>query len=70
MLVKRVEPDSVADRSNIQEGDIIIAIGGQAVTTPTQFYEVLKTVDVKKGVKIDLVNRSGKTFEMLKDGGN
>jgi serine protease Do len=70
VLVRKVEPDSVADRCNIQEGDIITTIGGQAVTTPRQFYDVLKTVDVKKGVKIDLVNRSGKTFELLKDDGN
>jgi serine protease Do len=70
VLVKKVEPDSVADRSNIQEGDIVTAIGGQAVTTPKQFYDLLKTVDVKKGVKIDLVNRTGRTFELLKDDGN
>ncbi len=70
VLVKKVEPDSVADRSNIQNGDIITAIGGQAVTNPKQFYDALKTADVKKGVKIDLVNRTGKTFELLKDDGN
>ena len=70
VLVRRVEPDSVADQSNIQEGDIITAIGGQTVTSPKQFYDILKTVDVKKGVKIDLVNRTGKTFELLKDNGN
>ena len=63
-------PDSVADRSNIQEGDIVTAIGGLAVTTPKQFYDTLKTVDVKKGVKIELVNSAGRTFEVLKDGDN
>ncbi|HXD00116.1 MAG TPA: trypsin-like peptidase domain-containing protein [Verrucomicrobiae bacterium] len=70
VLVRKVEPDSVADQCNIQEGDIITAVGGQAVTTPMQFYEVLKAADVKKGVKIDLINRAGKTFELLKDDGN
>jgi hypothetical protein len=40
------------------------------VTTPKQFYDALKTADVKKGVRIDLINRTGRTFELLKDGGN
>jgi serine protease Do len=70
VLVRKVEPDSVADQSNIQEGDIITAIGGQTVTTPKQFYDILKSADVKKGVKIDLINQTGKTFELLKDDGN
>jgi serine protease Do len=70
VLVRKVERDSVADQSNIQEGDIITAIGGQPVTTPKQVYDLLKSADVKKGVKIDLINRTGKTFELLKDDGN
>jgi serine protease Do len=70
VVVRKVEPDSVADESNIEEGDIVTAIGGEPVTTPKQFYDALKTADVKKGVRIDLINRTGRTFELLKDGGN
>jgi serine protease Do len=70
VAVTKVEPDSVADRSNIQEGDIITAIGDQPVTTAKQLFDALKTADVKKGVKLDLINHGGKTFEVLKDGGN
>jgi serine protease Do len=70
VAIYRVEPDSVADQSNIQEGDIVTAIGGQAVTTPKEFYDALKTVDVKKGVRMDIINHAGKTFELLKDDGN
>jgi serine protease Do len=70
VAVTKVEQDSVADRSDIHEGDIITAVGDQPVTTAKQFYDVLKNADVKKGVKIDLVNGNGRSFELLKDGGD
>ncbi len=70
VAVTHVEPDSVADRSEIHEGDVITAVGDQPVTTPKQFYDILKNADVKKGVKIDLVNGSGRSFGLLKDGGD
>ncbi len=70
VMVSRVEPDSVADSSGIEAGDIVTAVGGQTVTTPKQFYDALKNVDVKKGVLINLVSRSGRRVEVLKDEGN
>jgi serine protease Do len=70
VAVTKVEQDSVADRSDIHEGDIITAVGDQPVTTPKQFYDILKNADVKKGVKIDLVNSNGRSFELLKDAGD
>ena len=70
VVVIRVERGKIADRGGIQEGDIITAIGGQAVTNPRQFNELVPKLDFKKGVIVNFIRQGAAGFEVLKDGGD
>jgi S1-C subfamily serine protease len=41
VLVTRVSPDGPADQAGLQAGDIILAVGGDAVKTQSEFYQKL-----------------------------
>jgi serine protease Do len=70
VVVTQIEPDSLAERSEIREGDIITAVGGQPVTNPKQFADAAKAADVKKGVMIHYLSQGASKFEILKEGKN
>jgi serine protease Do len=41
LLVTRVSPESPADQSGIQQGDVVVSVGGQGVKTHVELYEQL-----------------------------
>jgi serine protease Do len=52
VLVRDVEDDSPASRAGIREGDLIVEIGGQAVTEADQLQEILATTPMPFEVKV------------------
>jgi len=52
VLVRDVEDDSAASRAGIREGDLIVEIGGQAVTEADQLQEILATTPMPFEVKV------------------
>jgi serine protease Do len=52
ILVRDVEDDSPASRAGIREGDLIVEIGGQAVTEADQLQEILATTPMPFEVKV------------------
>jgi serine protease Do len=52
ILVRGVEDDSAAARAGIREGDLIVEIGGQAVTEADQLQEILATTAMPFEVKV------------------
>ncbi len=50
VVVTGVEPGSIGDDAGLTVGDVIVSLASQAVTTPKQFYDLLKAGDLKKGV--------------------
>ena len=52
VLVREVEDDSPAARAGIRDGDLIVEIGGQAVTEADQLQEILATTPMPFEVKV------------------
>jgi serine protease Do len=52
VLVRGVEDDSPAARAGIRDGDLIVEIGGQAVTEADQLQEILATTQMPFEVKV------------------
>jgi len=68
--VTHVDPDSVADHAGISVGDVILAVGPESVTTPRQFYDLVKSGDLKKGIILDLLSQGSAKFALLRDSGD
>jgi serine protease Do len=66
VVVASVDKNSPAARKGLKPGDLITSINQQETHSPKQFREVLKRVDLKKGVLINLVSGSTARFEILK----
>jgi serine protease Do len=52
VLVREVEDDSPAARAGIRDGDLIVEIGGQAVTEADQLQEILATTPMQFEIKV------------------
>ena len=52
LLVRGVEDDSLASKAGILEGDLIVEVGGQAVSEVDALYELLGKVELPFEVKL------------------
>jgi serine protease Do len=66
VLVTAVTKDSPASRKDLRAGDIITSINQQPTTSPAEFKEAIKHVNLRKGVLINLVSSKTARFEILK----
>jgi len=69
VLVVEVAEDSPAAEQQIQAGDVITKVNRRPVRTPKEFRAVMKDSDLKKGVSVTIVGERGRSFRVLKDGG-
>ena len=67
--VVEVAEDSPAAEQQIQAGDVITKVNRRPVRTPKEFRAVMKDSDLKKGVSVTIVGERGRSFRVLKDGG-
>ncbi|MFI5379974.1 MAG: trypsin-like peptidase domain-containing protein [Tepidisphaerales bacterium] len=68
-MVTAVEPGSLAARAGIQAGDVITRIGNQDIKSTADAGEALKKVDVKKGVRLLIVNNEGSEMLFMQSNG-
>jgi serine protease Do len=68
VIVTAVDKTGLAARNDIKPGDIITSVNQQPVANPKQFRDALKSIDVKKGVIVNLVSDGTAKFEILKEG--
>ena len=59
-IVAAAQPGSPAAKAGVQDGDVITAVDGEAVSTPRELARVIGTAEPGKNVKIDLW-RDGKS---------
>ncbi|MGN6504550.1 MAG: PDZ domain-containing protein, partial [Tepidisphaeraceae bacterium] len=67
-LVKSVRPNSPAAAVGIQPGDLITKIGDSKVESAEDAKNALSKVDLKKGVRFDLMNRQGEKMVSIRIG--
>jgi serine protease Do len=70
VIVTRVQEDGPSARAGIKEGDIITSINSHAITSPKQFRDALRTLDLKKGVIINLISDNTPRVETLTESGD
>jgi serine protease Do len=66
VLIAKVEPGSVAARANLQEGMLILAVGGEKVKTVAELKDALKKQDLAKGVPLLVRSGDRQVFMLLK----
>jgi serine protease Do len=59
VLIRSLEKDSPAERDGIEPGDIVIAVNGQSVKTPTELSTIIGSKKPNEKVKITVI-REGK----------
>ena len=58
LFVTRIEPDSPASRSQVQEGDIIISFNGKEINSTHELFRELSTREILKMVDITVVRHT------------
>ena len=66
VVVLSVQKGSVAERQNIQPGEIVTAVNQKSVSNPTEFREAVDKADAKAGIILTLVSGKSSRFEILK----
>ena len=68
-MVTAVEPGSIAAKAGLQPGDVITRVGQQDIKSVTDASDALKKADVKKGVRLFIVNREGSEMLFMQSNG-
>jgi serine protease Do len=66
VVITEVAPDSVAAEKGLREGMLIMSINKKPVENVQKFKEVLKDIDLKKGVLLWFRTDRGNSFEVIK----
>lgn len=66
-LITNLQPTSAAYRAGLRPGDVITRINGKEVTSANQASELLKSADLAKGVSLNVANKEGTRFVLIRE---
>ena len=66
VIVRQVEPGSVADKATIQPRDVILSVDGDPVQTTAEFYERIQEANLKRGVRLVVESQGMERFVFLR----
>ncbi|MGE0760204.1 MAG: DegQ family serine endoprotease [Pirellulaceae bacterium] len=66
VVVLQVEAGSLADRAQLERGDIIVSISGQPVDGLREFRNIISRADLKEGVRMQVVREGSKRYVFLR----
>ncbi len=67
VVVTGVETNSVAELKHLRKGDVITELNWHRVTSPSQFDEAIRDVDLKKGIVCNFIRDGQSQSIVLKD---
>jgi serine protease Do len=70
VVITAVAAGSMGDGAGLTVGDVIVSVGSQAVTTPKQFFDLLKAGDTKKGILLNFTRQGSERLAVLRDNGD
>jgi len=59
VLITGLKSNSILLSSGVQPGDIIISVQGHPVNSPSQFNDIIGKLDISKGIRMSVRDRSG-----------
>jgi serine protease Do len=68
VVVTEVEAGSVAEKSGIVRGDVVLAVGRERVRSVSDFRVAMRDADLDRGVRLRLNSRGMQRFVFLKRG--
>ncbi len=68
VAVVNVVPGSLAELAGLRNGDVILAVGSQPVTTLAEYRDAMHKHDLKKGVRLHVLRGDFKRFIFLQAG--
>jgi serine protease Do len=54
LMVSSVEPNSIAEKAGVKNGDIVVAVGNEPVYSLNEFNTLVKKQDLKKGFRLQV----------------
>jgi serine protease Do len=66
LVVRRVKPNTPAERSGLQAGDVITKVGTRKVSSLEEFGEALKASDLEKGILLYIRRGDASAFVVVK----
>ena len=63
----RVESGSIAERAQLQRGNVIVSVGSMPVETATEFREAVAELDLRAGVRLQVLHDGIRRFAFLRE---
>jgi serine protease Do len=66
VVVRSVEPDSLAARAGIRPGDVVLSVGASDVNSPEEFQRAINAEDVHEGIRLRIVSQRVVRYVVLR----
>lgn len=66
VIVKAVKPSSIAARAGIQSRDVIVSVNSKKVVSVEEFYKLIGSGDLKKGIRVVVQTEGMERFVFLR----